>query len=60
MITTSGNSKEGEKMLEELDTKIKTETETQTIALSTTASDAIKNILATEIAERLPMRLAPV
>jgi iron-sulfur cluster assembly accessory protein len=33
-------------MLEELDTKIITETEASTISLSTAASDAIKNILA--------------
>ena len=32
-------------MLEELDTKIITETETSTISLSTAASDAVKNIL---------------
>ena len=44
-------------MLEELDTKIKTETETQTIALSTTASDAIKNILAERNLEGYALRV---
>jgi iron-sulfur cluster assembly accessory protein len=46
---------EGDKMLEELDTKVTTETET--IALSTTASDAIKNILAERNLEGYALRV---
>jgi iron-sulfur cluster assembly accessory protein len=48
---------EGEKMLEELDTKIVTETETSTISLSTAASDAIKNILTERNLEGYALRV---
>ena len=44
-------------MLEELDTKIITETETQTISLSTAASDAIKNILTERNLEGYALRV---
>ena len=44
-------------MLEELDTKIITETEAQTISLSTAASDAIKNILAERNLEGYALRV---
>ena len=44
-------------MLEELDTKIITETDTQTISLSTAASDAIKNILAERNLEGYALRV---
>lgn len=44
-------------MLEELDTKIITETETSTISLSTAASDAIKNILAERNLEGYALRV---
>jgi iron-sulfur cluster assembly protein len=54
---TSGKLQEGEKMLEELDTKIVTETETSTISLSTAASDAIKNILTERNLEGYALRV---
>src|ERR671922_480958 len=44
-------------MLEELDTKIITETETSAISLSTTASEAIKNILAERNLEGYALRV---
>lgn len=44
-------------MLEELDTKIVTETETSTISLSTAASDAIKNILTERNLEGYALRV---
>ena len=44
-------------MLEELDTKIITETEASTISLSTAASDAIKNILAERNLEGYALRV---
>ena len=44
-------------MLEELDTKITTETETSTISLSTAASDAVKNILAERNLEGYALRV---
>jgi iron-sulfur cluster assembly accessory protein len=44
-------------MLEELDTKIITETEIQTISLSTAASDAVKNILAERNLEGYALRV---
>ena len=44
-------------MLEELDTKIITETETQTISLSMAASDAIKNILSERNLEGYALRV---
>ena len=44
-------------MLEELDTKIITETETSTISLSTAASDAVKNILAERSLEGYALRV---
>ena len=44
-------------MLEELETKIITETETPTITLSTAASDAIKNILAERNLEGYALRV---
>jgi iron-sulfur cluster assembly accessory protein len=44
-------------MLEELDTKIITETETQTISLLPAASDAIKNILAERNLEGYALRV---
>jgi iron-sulfur cluster assembly accessory protein len=44
-------------MLEELDTKIITETETSTISLSTAASDAIKNILTERNLEGYALRV---
>ena len=44
-------------MLEELDTKIVTETETSTISLSSAASDAIKNILAERNLEGYALRV---
>jgi iron-sulfur cluster assembly accessory protein len=44
-------------MLEELDTKIITETETSTISLSTAASEAIKNILAERNLEGYALRV---
>ncbi len=44
-------------MLEELDTKIMTETETPTISLSSTASDAVKNILAERNLEGYALRV---
>lgn len=44
-------------MLEELDTKIITETETSTISLSTAASDAVKNILAERNLEGYALRV---
>jgi len=44
-------------MLEELDTKIITETETPTISLSTAASDAIRNILAERNLEGYALRV---
>jgi iron-sulfur cluster assembly accessory protein len=44
-------------MLEELDTKIRTETETQTISLLPAASDAIKNILAERNLEGYALRV---
>jgi iron-sulfur cluster assembly accessory protein len=50
-------SKEGEPMLEELETKIITETETSTITLSTAASDAVKNILAERNLEGYALRV---
>ncbi|RPJ29511.1 MAG: iron-sulfur cluster assembly accessory protein [Chloroflexi bacterium] len=48
---------EGEKMLEELDTKIITETETQAISLSTAASDAVRNILTERNLEGYALRV---
>jgi iron-sulfur cluster assembly accessory protein len=54
---TSGKLQEGEKMLEELDTKIVTETETSTISLSTAASEAIKNILTERNLEGYALRV---
>jgi iron-sulfur cluster assembly accessory protein len=48
---------EGEKMLEELDTKIITETVTPTITLSTAASDAVKNILSERNLEGYALRV---
>jgi iron-sulfur cluster assembly accessory protein len=44
-------------MLEELDTKIITETETPTISLSSAASDAIKNILTERNLEGYALRV---
>ena len=44
-------------MLEELDTKIITETETPTITLSTAASDAVKNILTERNLEGYALRV---
>jgi iron-sulfur cluster assembly accessory protein len=44
-------------MLEELDTKIMTETETATISLSAAASDAIKNILTERSLEGYALRV---
>ena len=44
-------------MLEELDTKIITETETSAISLSTAASEAIKNILAERNLEGYALRV---
>jgi len=44
-------------MLEELDTRIITETETSTISLSTAASDAVKNILAERNLEGYALRV---
>ena len=44
-------------MLEELDTKIMTETETSTISLSSAASDAVKNILAERKLEGYALRV---
>jgi iron-sulfur cluster assembly accessory protein len=44
-------------MLEELDTKIVTETETSTISLTTAASDAIKNILTERNLEGYALRV---
>ena len=44
-------------MLEELDTKIITETETSTISLSTAASDAIRNILTERNLEGYALRV---
>ncbi len=44
-------------MLEELDTKILTETETPTISLSNAASDAIKNILTERNLEGYALRV---
>ena len=44
-------------MLEELDTKIITETETSSISLSTAASDAVKNILAERNLEGYALRV---
>lgn len=44
-------------MLEELDTKILTETETPTISLSSAASDAIKNILTERNLEGYALRV---
>jgi iron-sulfur cluster assembly accessory protein len=44
-------------MLEELDTKIITETETSTILLSTAASDAVKNILTERNLEGYALRV---
>src|ERR1041385_7298075 len=44
-------------MLEELDTKIITETDTPTITLSTTASDAIKNLLTERNLEGYALRV---
>ena len=44
-------------MLEELDTKIITETETSSISLSSAASDAIKNILTERNLEGYALRL---
>jgi iron-sulfur cluster assembly accessory protein len=44
-------------MLEELDTRIITETETSTISLSTAASDAIKNILTERSLEGYALRV---
>ena len=44
-------------MLEELDTKIITETETSTISLSATASEAVKNILTERNLEGYALRV---
>jgi iron-sulfur cluster assembly accessory protein len=44
-------------MLEELETKIITETETSTVTLSTAASDAVKNILAERNLEGYALRV---
>ena len=44
-------------MLEELDTKIITETETQTISLSAAASDAVRNILTERNLEGYALRV---
>lgn len=44
-------------MLEELDTKILTETETPTVSLSSAASDAIKNILTERNLEGYALRV---
>ena len=44
-------------MLQELDTKIMTQTETATITLSTAASDAVKNILAERNLEGYALRV---
>ena len=44
-------------MLEKLDTKIMTETETPTISLSTAASDAVKNILTERNLEGYALRV---
>ena len=44
-------------MLEEIDTKIVTETETSTISLSTAAADAIKNILTERNLEGYALRV---
>jgi iron-sulfur cluster assembly accessory protein len=44
-------------MLEELDTRIITETETSTISLSTAASEAVKNILAERNLEGYALRV---
>jgi len=44
-------------MLEELDTKIITETETSTISLSTAASEAVKNILTERNLEGYALRV---
>jgi len=44
-------------MLEELDTKIITETETQAISLSTAASDAVRNILTERNLEGYALRV---
>jgi iron-sulfur cluster assembly accessory protein len=44
-------------MLEELDTRIITETETPTISLSTAASDAVKNILTERNLEGYALRV---
>ena len=44
-------------MLEELDTKIITETETSSISLSTAASDAVKNILTERNLEGYALRV---
>ena len=44
-------------MLEELETKVITETETSTISLSTAASDAVKNILAERNLEGYALRV---
>lgn len=44
-------------MLEELDTRIITETETSTISLSTAASDAVKNILTERNLEGYALRV---
>src|SRR5688572_761408 len=44
-------------MLEELDTKVITEIDTQTISLSSAASDAIKNILAERNLEGYALRV---
>ena len=44
-------------MLEELDTKLITETETSTITLSSTASDAVKNILTERNLEGYALRV---
>src|SRR5215213_2160754 len=57
MRKTSGKLQKGETMLEELDTKIITETETPTISLSTAASDAVKNILTERNLEGYALRV---
>ena len=44
-------------MIEELDTKIITETETPTISLSTAASEAVKNVLAERNLEGYALRV---
>ena len=44
-------------MIEELDTKIMTETETSTISLSSAASDAVKNILTERNLEGYALRV---